>query len=161
MASELHNALCIRGAKYLKNNGFGVVFDDRFQALTGTGEIPDVMGFRNEVSCLIEVKVSRSDFLADKKKQFRKYPMLGMGDWRFYLCPPDLIKPEELPSGWGLLYAKPKTIKAIHGWPPNTKWFNCPFKSNAQSELSYMYSALRRMEIKGHLNAVYEKLGPV
>ncbi|WP_187292388.1 hypothetical protein [Paraglaciecola psychrophila] len=158
MASELHNELCLRAAKYLKSNGFGVCFDDRFQAVTPTGEIPDVMGFRNNVSCLIEVKVSRSDFLADKKKKFRGSPELGMGDWRFYLCPSDLIKAEELPEGWGLLYAKPKTIKAIHGWPANTQWINCPFESNSQAERSYMYSALRRMEIKGHLSAVYEKL---
>jgi hypothetical protein len=158
MASDLHNDLCLRAVKYLKSNGFGVCFDDRFQAATTNGEIPDAMGFRNGTSCLIEVKVSRSDFLSDKNKRFRKEPSDGMGDWRFYLCPPNMIKPDDLPEGWGLLYAMPKQIKKVHGWPANTQWVNKPFKSNSQAERSYMYGALRRMEIKGHLSAVYEKL---
>jgi hypothetical protein len=159
MASELHDELCRRATKYMSSNGFGVVFDDRFQPLTPNGEMPDAMGFRSNTSCLIEVKVSRSDFLVDKKKKFRQFPTLGMGDWRFYLCPDGLIKPEELPVGWGLLYAKPKTIKVVCGWPSNTRWSECPFKSNKKAELAYMYSALRRMSIKGHLNTVYEKFG--
>lgn len=67
MASTEHNDLCLKAVKFLKNNGFAVSFDDRFQAATGTGELPDAIGFRNGVSVVIEVKVSRSDFLADKK----------------------------------------------------------------------------------------------
>jgi len=27
-----------------------------------------------------------------------------MGDERYYLCPPGMIKPEEVPVNWGLLY---------------------------------------------------------
>ena len=158
MASNLHDELCLRAAKYLRSNGFGVVFDDRYRALVHTGEQPDAMGFRSNVSCLVEVKVSRSDFLADKKKRFRQFPHLGMGDWRFYMCPPNVIKVEDLPENWGLLYAHEKIIKVVKGWPKNTGWFDCPFKSNSEAELSFMYGALRRMQIRGHLNDVYEKL---
>lgn len=159
MASELHDQLCIRAAKYLKNNGFGVVFDDRYQASTGSGEYPDAIGFRNGTSCLIEVKVSRSDFLADKKKHFRSDPSIGMGDWRFYMCPPNMIEADELPQGWGLLYAHNKIIKNVHGFPPNTRWYSHkPFIGNKQSECDFMYGALRRMQIKGHFDSIYEKL---
>ena len=159
MASELHDQLCLRAAKFLKNNGFSVAFDDRFQAATGVGELPDAIGFRNGVSCLIEAKVSRSDFLADKKKRFRVEPSLGMGDWRFFICPPDLIKPEDLPQGWGLLYAYNKVIKKVHGFPPNTQWFNAkPFVANKQAECDFMYSALRRIALRGNFDDVYDKL---
>ena len=155
MASELHDQLCMKAAKFLKNNGFAVSFDDRFEAATGSGEIPDAMGFRNGVSCLVEVKVSRSDFLKDKSKRFRINPELGMGDWRFYLCPPDLIRVEELPAGWGLLYAYPNQIKKVHGFPSNTQWGNKPFTAAKQTECDYLYSALRRVALAGHLDSIY------
>lgn len=159
MASQEHFELCLRAKKFLNNNGFNVAFDDRFQAVTGTGELPDAIGFRNGVSCLIEAKVSRADFLSDAKKHFRKQPSNGMGDWRFYICPPDLIKPDELPEGWGLLYAHKKIIKKVVGFPTNTQWgTKKPFNANKQAECDFMYSALRRVQIRGHLDVVYEKL---
>jgi hypothetical protein len=34
-----------------------------------------------------------------------------MGEMRYYLCPPEIIKPEDLPNGWGLLYPAGKTIR--------------------------------------------------
>lgn len=159
MASEEHKELCRRAVKFLNNNGFSVAFDDRFCGFTGNGEQPDVIGFRNGVSCLIEVKVSRGDFFADIKKPFRSSPELGMGDWRFYLCPAGLIKPEETPDGWGLLYATEKQIRKIKGFPPNTDWFNKkPFKADKQCECDFLYSAMRRMQIRGHPDDVYKKI---
>lgn len=59
-----HDALCIRAERFLRSNGFSVAFSDGFQAAVATGEKPDAIGFRNGASCLIEVKCSRSDFLA-------------------------------------------------------------------------------------------------
>lgn len=157
MASPEHNNLCLRATKFLRNNGFSVAFDDRFQAVTGTGELPDAIGFRNGVSVIIEVKVSRSDFLADKKKHFRVKAESGMGDWRFFLCPPNLIKPEDLPDGWGLLYAHNKVIKKISGFPTNTQWHSKkPFNANKQAECDFMYSALRKIQLRGNLDVVYE-----
>lgn len=158
MASKEHFELCLRAKKFLNNNGFSVAFDDRFQASTGTGELPDAIGFRNGVSCLIEAKVSHSDFVADAKKHFRINPQQGMGDWRFFICPPGLIMPDELPIGWGLLYANNKNIKKVIGFPTNTKWIcDKPFSANKQAECDFMYSALRRVQIKGGLDVIYEK----
>jgi hypothetical protein len=151
-----HNELVERAEKWLKNNGCGVVFKE-LRAFSATGEVPDVIGWRHEASILIECKTSRADFLSDKNKKFRKNPVKGMGDWRFYLCPPNVITVDDLPGGWGLLYANPKTIKKVHGFPKKDIWHhNKPFHGNKLCEMSMMYSALRRMEIRGHLNEIYD-----
>lgn len=150
-----HDDLCLLGERFLKNNGFGVVFHDRFKA--AIPEQPDCLGFRNGVSCLIECKTSRADFLADRKKWFRQDPTMGMGDWRFMLTPKGLIKPEELPENWGLLETTGKRIFKTHGWPANTCWFNKPHKANKQAECDFMYSALRRMVVRGHFNDIYKR----
>lgn len=71
----------------------------------GTGEIPDAIGFRPVDplggSTVVEVKVTRADFLADRTKPHRMAG--GMGRWRYYLTPAGLVTTVELPPGWGLL----------------------------------------------------------
>jgi len=69
-------------------------------------EIPDALGFASRKSTLIECKASRSDFLSDKKKSFRQKPDEGMGCLRYYLTPPGLVDPDELPENWGLYEVK-------------------------------------------------------
>lgn len=81
-------------------------------------ESPDVIGWKltgpDGGSVLIEAKASRSDFLADIKKVHREGD--GLGNWRYYLCPDDLIQPEECPAGWGLLYAGPRRrVRVVAG----------------------------------------------
>lgn len=155
-----HDDLCNIAVTYLKKNGWGVVFSDRFRATTTTGELPDTIGFRSGTSILVECKTSRADFLVDRKKKFRIEPDLGMGSWRFMLTPEGLVKVDELPENWGLLEVKPNgKIKKTHGWPGNAQWISdAPFNANLRAETMYMYSALRRMEIRGHLKEVYEGL---
>lgn len=149
-----HDELCVRSAKWLKSIGASISFDDRFRP--PTSELPDAIGWRDGVSILIEVKTSRSDFLADKNKWFRKDPSKGMGDWRFFMCPSDLIKIEDLPDGWGLLYCDGKRVKKVHGFPTNARWYASPFQGDKQEESRVLISALRRLEIRGRLNEVYE-----
>ena len=154
-----HYELVVRAEKWLKDQACGVVFRDDFRATTTSGEQPDAIGFRSGVSILVECKASRSDFLADKKKKFRLDSNLGMGDWRFFMCEPGVITPADLPLGWGLIYALPKQIKKVQGVPGNGHWLSKkPFQGNKGSEMQMMYSALRRMEIRGHLDDIYEKL---
>ena len=83
-------------------------------------EIPDAIGFRatgkNDGSIIVEVKVSRSDFLVDARKPHRNGSVTGIGNWRYYLCPEGVIKPDELPDNWGLLYVNHRGhIKPIVG----------------------------------------------
>jgi len=69
----------------------------------GSVEIPDVIAWVKRTSLLVEVKVSRADFMRDRKKPFRLHPSTGMGHHRMYAAPPGLIRAEDLPAGWGLL----------------------------------------------------------
>ncbi|MEI7410078.1 hypothetical protein [Pectobacterium aroidearum] len=153
-----HDELCMIAYKFLYKNGFKVCFHDRFKAVTSTGEQPDAMGFRNNASVLIEAKCSRSDLLADKKKRFRQNPELGMGDWRFFISEPEIVTVNDLPDGWGLLHVVGGKVKKVHGWQ-GWQWASNkhkPFIGNKQVECDYMLSALRRMELRGHLKEIYD-----
>lgn len=152
-----HDDLVIKSERWLKNQGCGVVFRDQFKAATHTGELPDAIGWRDGLSILLECKTSRSDFLSDKKKKFRTLSDIGMGDWRFYMCPPEVIKIDDLPEGWGLLYATERHVKKIHGVPGNCGWWHGkPFDGNKRAENQMLYSALRRMVLRGHFEDVYK-----
>ncbi len=72
-------------------------------------EYPDILGtgMRNDIN--IECKVSRQDFFHDQKKN-HKHPF---GNFKFYACPEGLIKPEEIPEKFGLIYVNKKTCKVI------------------------------------------------
>lgn len=53
-----------------------------------------------------EIKISRSDFLRDKNKYLRhkKIPSGQGPTFFYYVCPPDLISPGEIPEYAGLAY---------------------------------------------------------
>lgn len=71
----------------LKNASCGFALKELVTS-NDTGEQPDVIGFgSSNHSVLIEVKISRADFLSDKKKKFRVNPEKGMGSRRYYCCP--------------------------------------------------------------------------
>lgn len=101
-----HRELCLKAAKYLRYQG--IVPFTRCQyvvcELERVGECPDAFGFGWGATQLIEVKMSRADFLSDKKKYWRVNPEFGLGKYRSYLCPEGVIKNHELPPYWGLLY---------------------------------------------------------
>ena len=109
------------------------------------GEIPDVIAWKSGFSFLIECKSTRSDFLADKKKSFRHSG--GMGHYRLFLCPVGLIKPEELPKGWGLLYFDGKKVTRVVCWKGNifsiVKNMN-QFEPDFQHEVELLSSHIRR-----------------
>lgn len=66
-------------------------------------ESPDVFGIANDgTSFLIECKVSRADFLADRNKEHRSAERL-LGTYRWFCGVSGIIEPHELPKGWGLI----------------------------------------------------------
>lgn len=67
------------------------------------GEQADAFGLNSYYSVLIEVKMSVSDFRADSKKEHRKRPELGIGDYRYYMTPEGLLDPDTVPEKWGLI----------------------------------------------------------
>lgn len=112
-----HRDLCFKATKYLRNKGIestGLIMPSHFKCqyvvceLERVGESPDAFGFGGSSTQLIEVKVSRSDFLSDKKKFWRKFPEHGIGKFRSYLCPEVLIRETDLPKYWGLLWINKK-----------------------------------------------------
>lgn len=156
LEADSHVALVSRARKWLDSIGCGITLTE-FVTNNGTGEIPDAIGWRSGVSIMIEAKSSRSDFFSDRKKPFRIAPELGVGDWRFILCPPNVVRVDDLPAGWGLLYAHGKKIQRIHGIPlGNCSWGKPPFVANKAAETLMMYSALRRLKLRGVFDMIYE-----
>jgi hypothetical protein len=142
----------------LKNASCGVAFKE-LNSLASNGEHPDVIGFGSGGhSVLVECKISRSDFLADKKKPFRICPELGMGSYRFYCCPVGLLQKEDLPENWGLLWVS-ENLKTKCVYKPY-KGYICygkAFEKNLKAEHELMYSALRRLQIRGRIEEIYNK----
>lgn len=153
--SDDHARLTAQGVSWLKKNGFGVVTSELVCSLSR--EQPDVIGFRELCSAVIECKVSRADFKADAKKPERSTG--GLGTYRFYLCPEGLIDPAELPPRWGLLYSRGRSVIDVirpqgNLWPafelpetaryPNCEWLRFQHQINAKAERSALYSIARR-----------------
>jgi len=139
-----HNEIVQRTAKWLKRHQANIVVPNcpivvaELTTAIPTGEIPDVIGFNSHSSILCEVKTSRSDFLRDKKKVFRHNPEMGMGEYRYYVCPEGLIIEKDLPKGWGLLYVS-KKIEIIK----KSERHDC----NHRSERTLLLSIIRRQKV--------------
>lgn len=113
-------------------------------------ETPDAIGFRDGTSTLIECKTSRSDFLADAKKLFRRNPWMGMGTFRFYLCPAGVITFQDLPANWGLIWVNEKGKAKQQVGPIGNIWSSQEefrfSEKNIQAEQQMLVSALRRIQ---------------
>lgn len=145
-----HAQLCNIGEKYLRTTMNCKV---TAKELTSTNsEIPDVIGFKESYSYLLEAKTSRTDFFADKKKPFRLHPERGMGDFRYFICEKDLIKIEDLPPKWGLIYISDKgKARLIYGNKNNQYKGRFWFKKNIEAEHRLMFSMLRRVVFNGYI----------
>nr|WP_280971441.1 adenylosuccinate synthase [Cupriavidus gilardii]WDE72680.1 hypothetical protein [Cupriavidus gilardii] len=120
---KAHAALCVRAVRWLQltesRQGPGCTIAVSECQAADAGEIPDAIGFRavgHELhSVVIEVKVSRADFLADAKKPHRQDPAAGMGEFRYYLAPAGLIRVDELPPRWGLIEVDGRALRVRAG----------------------------------------------
>lgn len=132
---SLHYQLCCEGAKYIIQPRAAELWQSQNMLSTvelvcyGT-ELTDVYATNRETSTIIEVKTSHADFLNDRKKYARskeaETARHQLGNFRYYLCPEGVIKPEELPEGWGLLYwdgrKVSKIVPAPKVWETNHKY---------------------------------------
>ncbi len=108
------------------------------ELVTHSPETPDAIGWRYQrESILVECKTSRSDFLADRKKHFRQFPDLGVGNMRFFLAPAGMIKPHELPERWGLIEPRGSIIRVV-------KEAERQPKTHVDHEILMLLSAIRR-----------------
>lgn len=138
-----HRELCKIAASYLLNKGIHPFHKCQYAVceLERVGECPDAFGWVGGSTQLIEVKVSRSDFIADRKKIWRKHPHLGLGVFRSFLCTTGLINENELPGGWGLLYVSDNGKISV---VKNPEYLN----SSRADEIALITSILRREGIK-------------
>lgn len=120
--NSLHYQLCCEGAKYIIQPRAKELWQSQnilaaVELVCYGSERPDVYATNRESSTIIEVKTSHADFLADRKKYARSSAALAakqqMGNYRYYLCPEGVIKPEELPAGWGLLYWNGNKVEKV------------------------------------------------
>ena len=103
MSDWTHAELCNLAAKWLtrRPRNCRVAISEPPTLLQ---EHPDAIGWDSwGITRLIEVKISRSDFLADNRKPYRNGTMSPMGDFRWYMAPAGLLRVDEMPDGWGLL----------------------------------------------------------
>ena len=136
-----HAQLVEKAVRWLRSYRCGVVLSE--QACV-SGEMPDAIGWkRANHSVLVECKVSRADFIADRCKPFRQNPERGVGCERFYLSPPALVKPEELPSGWGLLELRHGRIEVIRASAKNLRT-----AAGLRYEMNLLLASLRRVEVR-------------
>lgn len=127
--NSLHYQLCVEAARWLHRQKFSTERCPKkpcwrtenchlcgkqykyvaVELCTWNSEHTDVWGLASfNDTVVVEVKTSRADFRNDRKKWCRseEAESLGLqaGAERYYLCPEGIIKPEELPDKWGLLY---------------------------------------------------------
>jgi hypothetical protein len=136
-----HAQLVEKAVCWLRRYRCGVVLSE--QACV-SGEMPDAIGWKRAChSVLVECKITRSDFLADRAKPFRLKPEQGVGCERFYLVPAGLIRREELPQGWGLLEYRGGRMETIQ---PSAK--NLRTAAGFRYEMNLLLASLRRVEVR-------------
>ena len=136
-----HAQMVDKAVRWLRHYRCGVVLSEQACA---SGETPDAIGWkRASHSVLVECTVTRADFLVDRAKPFRLEPEQGVGSERFYLTPAGLVKPEELPEGWGLLEIRGRGVEMVHASAKNLRsaaGFRC--------EMNLLLASLRRVELR-------------
>jgi hypothetical protein len=152
MASQHHQQLVALGVRWVKQQGFAVVASEI--SASGSREIADVIGFRASCSVLVEAKASRRDFLADRLKPERRDQCRGLGLYRFYLAPPDVIGLADLLPGWGLLHAQgARVIEVVRPlgnmWPAAGSelqgWTEFQHQVDEAAERGVLFSIARRL----------------
>jgi len=128
-----HFDLCKSVAEWAIRKAWVTLYEYQSYA---TDEFPDVLVFSRYGTTLYEIKTSRSDFLADAKKEARRKwrPKVGiygyrddgkvmthvkaefpelyyiqhphLGSHRYFVCEPGIIEVKDLPEGWGLYHMK-------------------------------------------------------
>jgi hypothetical protein len=136
-----HAQLVQKAVAWLRSYRCGVVLSE--QACL-SGEMPDAIGWKRAChSVVVECKITRADFLADRDKPFRRKPELGLGCERFYLTPAAMLRPDELPTGWGLLECCNRRIQLLR---PSAKNFRTDV--GFKYEMNLLLASLRRVEVR-------------
>lgn len=143
-----HSDLCIVACQWLaKSRRCQHVFAD--VSSMKLNEFPDAIGYRPRAygggTTVIEVKTSIEDFKRDAHKGWRQREAMGavsgMGRWRYYLTPEDLISEVDVPDDHGLLWVTSKGRIRMRRAAPIRE------VRDVDSELSILCTMLRRREL--------------
>lgn len=85
------------------------------------------------MTCLVEVKVTRSDFRGD-----HKWNRIAPADLSFLAVPAGVVRPEEWPEGWGILEFKDDAIRKVRNPIPRV--------ATVEQRFSIVYSILVRRD---------------
>lgn len=111
-------------------------------------EIPDAIGWTAGWSILVECKTSRADFKADAAKLSRSSADHRIGQERWYLTPPGLVRADEVPAGWGLLESGSRVrvvVRCPAGPAAGERWPRGFIDHRVQAnELPFLLSVYRR-----------------
>jgi hypothetical protein len=147
-----HAQLVQRAIAWLRSYRCSVVLSEQACA---SGEMPDAIGWqRTQHSVVVECKVSRADFLADRAKPFRIRQEIGLGCERFYLTVPNLVDVEELPLGWGLLECQRGRVRIAHPSSPQS----LRSAQGMKYEMNLLLASLRRVELRVEPQTITEFL---
>ena len=137
-----HAQLVEKAVAWLRNYGCGIVLSE--QACV-SGEVPDAIGWKRACrSVVVECKLSRSDFLADRAKPFRQKSELGLGCERWYLTPVGLLSPSDLPRHWGLLDCRAGKLRVV----VKPSRHNQRTPTGLMYEMNLLLASLRRVEVR-------------
>lgn len=136
-----HAQMVERAVRWLRSYRCGVVLSEQACA---SGEMPDAIGWkRASHSVLVECKISRADFLADREKPWRKKPKCALGCERFYMAPIGLLRPEEMPEGWGLLQVRNRKVEVTRASEKDLRT-----ALGFRYEMNLLLASLRRVEVR-------------
>ena len=137
-----HAQLVSKAVQWLRGHGCGIVLSE--QACV-SGEVPDAIGWKGACrSVVVECKLSRSDFLADRAKPFRLNSDLGLGCERWYLTPTGLLSAEDLPRHWGLLESRAGKLRIVVKASRHSQ--RSP--TGLLYEMNLLLASLRRVEVR-------------
>ena len=107
-----------------------------------SGEVPDIVGWRGQLSTLIECKTSLADFRRDLQKWYRNSGP-GIGQQRYFMAPKGVIPVSEVPDGWGLLEVSGNVVKTV-------KKLDLLYLDEhiASAEVPMLVAALRRSQVR-------------
>lgn len=87
-----------------------------------------------------------------------------MGNYRFYLSPEGVVNVEDLPEGWGLLWATSRGVRRVRG-PKGNNFSGLAAQGvkqhlayNVEEEKRFLLRALRRLHLRDRLEEIYEPL---
>lgn len=136
-----HDELVKLAAAWLKRKRCSVIVTE----LTGgASEQADAIGWYGTFTTIIEAKASYGDYRADQQKHFRFVPEMGLGDFRYYIIPRELLEKVEpsLSDKWGLLVVKDGKVAKIK----DSEYFE---EHNLRGETGILLSVIKRIsEVK-------------